>query len=65
MVTYIPVFKLQQQGLLIDFLNIIRPILLLDFIGDVVKWDWFMSFNKIEQEKFEKTSSAQALDSDF
>ena len=65
MVTYIPVFKLQQQGLLNDFLNIIRPILLLDFIGDVVKWDWFMSFNKTEQEKFEKNSSAQALDSDF
>ena len=47
--------KLRLQGNLIDFLNILRPMLEFDIIGGVLKWQKFLKFNDHMLNEFEES----------
>ena len=64
-IQYIPLFKLTVQANIIDALNTLRPVLLFDIVGDIIKLRWFFTFNEKSMEIFQDEFPPQAVDSDF
>ena len=65
LVQYSPLFDIPLQSNIISALNIIRPALQFDFIGDYFKFTWILVFDKAKQKIFEKTFNPQAIESDI
>ena len=65
LVQYSPLFNISMQSNTINVLNIIRPTLQFDLIGDYFKFTWIFVFNQIKQNLFEETFKPQAIESDI
>ena len=65
LVQYSPLFNISMQSNTITVLNIIRPTLQFDLIGDYFEFNWIFAFNKVKQQLFEETFKPQAIESDI
>ena len=65
LVQYAPLFNISLSANIISALNIIRPTLQFDFIGDYFKFTWIFMFNHVKQKLFEETFNQQAIESDL
>ena len=45
MIQYAPLFAFAIQANMIDTLNILRPLLQFDIIGDIIEFHWLFQFN--------------------